>query len=95
MSAMIGGAGNGKSAVEKEKRASYRIRIRMDFNPKTSKFRDQEAVDKFLASYGFYLNPGIKIEVCPLTVDVSSTSPKGEGVYMHPGPGTGAKIAHD
>ena len=47
----------------------------MDFNPKNSKLRDQEVVDKYLASYEFCLNPGIKIEFCPLTVDVSSTPP--------------------
>ena len=66
-SATISGAGDGKTAVEeKRKRASHRIRIRMYFNPKTFKLRDQEAVDKYLASYEFCLNLGIKIEFCPL-----------------------------
>jgi len=49
-----GGADKGKSTTEeKGKRASRCIRIGMDFDPKTSKLRDQEAVDKYLASYGF------------------------------------------
>ena len=56
----------------------------MDFDPKTSNFHDQEAVDKYLASYGFHLNLGIKIEFCPPYVEVSSAPPKREGVYMHP-----------
>jgi len=56
----------------------------MNFDPKTSKLHKQEAVDKYLASYGILLNPGIKIEFCPRGVDVSSTPPKEEGVYMHP-----------
>ena len=48
---MISGAGNGKAAVEeKGKRASHRTRIEMYFDPKTFKLRDQEAVDKYLAS---------------------------------------------
>ena len=84
MSATISGAGDGKSAVEKGKRASHHTRIVMDFDLKTSKLRDQEVVDKHLASYGFRLNPGIKIEFCPLTVDVFSTPPKGKCVYMRP-----------
>ena len=55
----------------------------MDFDPKTSKLCDQEAVDKYLVIYGFRLNLGIKIEFCPLNVDIFSTPPKGEGVYIH------------
>jgi len=44
----------GKSTVEdKGKRTSCRTRIEMDFDPKTSILHDQEAVDKYLASYGF------------------------------------------
>ena len=71
MSAMISGTGKGKAAVEeKGKRSSHRIRIEMDFDPKTSKLRDQEAVDRYLANYGFFSNPGIKIEFCPHNVDV-------------------------
>ena len=43
-----------KSIVEeKGKRTSRRTRIDMDFDPRTSKLRDQEAVDKYLANYGF------------------------------------------
>ena len=84
-SATISGVGDGKTAVEeKGKRASYHTKIGMDFDPKTFKLRDQEAVDKYLAGYEFFLNPGIKIEFCPLIVVVSSAPPKGEGVYMHP-----------
>ena len=56
----------------------------MDFDPKTSKLRDQEAVDKYLAGYGFHWSPGIKIEFCLNDVDVSSAPPYKEGVYMHP-----------
>ena len=56
----------------------------MDFDPKTYKIRDQEAVNKYLASYGFRWSPGIKIEFCPNDVDVSSARPGKEGVYMHP-----------
>jgi len=56
----------------------------MDFYLKTSKLCDQEAVDKYLAIYGFHLNSEIKIESCLHGVDVSSAPPKGEGVYMHP-----------
>jgi len=55
----------------------------MDFDPKTSKLRDQEAVDKYLASYGFCLNTRIKIEFCLYSVNVSS-APLKSGVYMHP-----------
>ena len=44
----------GKSVVEeKGKRTSHRTWIGMDFDPKTSKLRDQEAVGKYLAGYGF------------------------------------------
>ena len=40
------GADNGKSTMkEKGKRISRRTRIGMDFDPKTSMFHDQEAVD--------------------------------------------------
>jgi len=46
--------------------------------------KNLQALDKYLASYGILLNPGIKIEFCPRGVDVSSTPPKEEGVYMHP-----------
>ena len=53
-SSMISDAGKGKAIMEeKGKRASHRIRIGMDFDPKTSKFCDQEAVDRYLASYDF------------------------------------------
>jgi len=38
---------------EKGKRTSHRTWIGMDFDPKTSKLRDQEAVGKYLAGYGF------------------------------------------
>jgi len=63
---MISGADKGKDAVEeKGKRASHRTRIGMDFDPKISKLRDQEAVDRYLVSYGFRLNSGIKIEFLP------------------------------
>jgi len=56
-SATISGAGKEKAAVEeKGQRASYHTRIRMDFDPKTSKPCNQKAVDKYLASYGFCLN---------------------------------------
>jgi len=37
----------------------------MDVNTKTSKLHDQEAVDKYLAIYGFRWSPGIKIMFCP------------------------------
>jgi len=44
-----------KSTVEnKGKRTSHHTRIGMDFDPKTSKLRNQEAVDKYLASYGIH-----------------------------------------
>ena len=73
----ISDVGKGKAAMEgKRKRASHRTRIRMDFNPKTSKLHDQEATDKYLASYGFRLNSRIKIEFCPYSVDVSLVPPK-------------------
>ena len=65
-STMISDAGKGKFVVEeKGKRASHRTRIGMDFDSKTSKLRDQEAVDRNLVSYGFRLNSGIKIEFLP------------------------------
>ena len=65
---MVGGAGKGKAATgEKEKIASHRTRIRMNFDPKTAKLYNQE-VDKYLASYGFSLNPGIKIEFAPMVL---------------------------
>ena len=57
MSAMISGTGKGKAAVEeKGKRTSHRTKIGMEFDPKTSKLCDQEAVNKYLANYGFHLN---------------------------------------
>ena len=65
---------------EKGKRTSPCNRIGMDFDLKTSKLRDQEAVDKYL--YDFYWSPGIKIEFCPKDVDVSSAPPGKDGVYM-------------
>jgi len=55
----------------------------MDFNPKTSKLHNQEAVDKYLASYDFHWSPRIKIEFCPHNVDISSTMPNKDGVYIH------------
>ena len=49
-----GGANKGKSTVEeKGKRTSRHTRFGMDFDPKTSKLRDQEAMDKYMASYDF------------------------------------------
>ena len=56
MSAMISGTGKGKAAVEKGKRTSHRTKIGMEFDPKTSKLCDQEAVNKYLANYEFHLN---------------------------------------
>ena len=50
---------------EKRKRTSRRTRIGMDFNPKTFKLRDEEAVDEYLASYDFRWSTGINIEFCP------------------------------
>jgi len=82
---MASDVGKGKAVVEeKGKRVSHRTRIGMDFDPKTSKHRDQEAVDKYLASYSFHLNLGIKIKFCPHSVDVSLAPPNKDGVYMHP-----------
>ena len=52
-------------AEEMGKRASHRTMIEMNFDPKTSRLHNQEEVDKYLANYGFRLNPGIKIEFCP------------------------------
>ena len=49
----------------------FRIRIGMDFNPKTSKLHNQENVNKYLARYSVCLNPEIKVEFCPHGVDVS------------------------
>ena len=66
----VGGAGKGKAAVEeKGKRASHRTRIRMNFDTKTSKLNNQEAADRYLASYDLRSNLGIKIEFCPHSVD--------------------------
>ena len=69
---------------EKKKRTSRHTGIGMDFDPKTSKLHNQEAVDKYLASYGFCWSPGIKIEFYPNDVYVSLAPPSKEGVYMHP-----------
>ena len=69
---------------EKGNRTSRHTRIEMDFDPKTSDLRDQEAEDKYLATYGFRWSPGIKFEFCPNDVDVTSTPPDKNGVYMHP-----------
>ena len=94
---MISGASKGKAMVEeKGKRTSHRIRIGMNFDPKTSNLRDQEKVDKYLASYEFRLYPGIKIEFCPNGADVFSAPPKKGGcIYAPPGSSTGAKVADD
>ena len=83
-SGTVGSAGKGEAAAEeKGKRTSHRTKIEMDFDPKTSKLRNQEEVDKYLASYALCLNPGIKIEFYPHGVDVSLAPPTG-GAYMHP-----------
>ena len=50
--------------MEEEKRTSHRTRIGMDFDPKISKLLDQEAMDKYLASYGFHWSSRIKVEFC-------------------------------
>ena len=79
------GSDKGKSlAEEKGKRASRRSRIGIDFDPKTSKLCNQEAVDKYLASYDFRWSPRIKVEFCPNNVDATSALPDKEGVYIHP-----------
>jgi len=81
-SATISSASKEKATVEdKGKKASYRIRIEMDFDPKTSKLRVQEAMDKYLASYGFRLNSGIKIEFTPTMLMFPRLRLK-ERVYM-------------
>ena len=69
---------------EKGKITSHRTRIRLDFDSKTSKIHNQEVVDIYLASYGFRLNLGIKLEFYPNGVDVSLAPPNRKGVYMHP-----------
>ena len=77
------GMDKGKPTVEEnEKRASH-CRIGIDFDPKTSRLRNQEEVDKYPTKYGFRLNLGIKVEFCPHGVDVSQAPPN-DGVYMHP-----------
>ena len=79
----VNNAGKRKAATEeKRKRTPHPTRIGMDFDPKTSKLRNQE-VNKYLVSYGFFLNPGIKIKFCPHDVDISLALPNG-GVYVHP-----------
>jgi len=81
-SGTVDGAGKGKTAVEeKGKRDSHRTRIMMDFNSKTSKLFNQEALDKYLTSYGFHLNPGIKNGFCPHGVDIS-LAPSNRMVYI-------------
>jgi len=81
---MISGAGKGKAAVqEKGNRASHHTRIGMHFHPKNFKFHYPKAVNKYLASYGFHLNLGIKIEFFSHSVDVFSAPPKREGIYTH------------
>jgi len=55
----------------------------MNFDPKTSKVPNQENVNKYLVRYGVCLNPWIKVEYGPHSVDVSQTSPSGS-VSMHP-----------
>jgi len=60
--------GTGKPAAEKRKKDSHRIRIGMDFDSKISKLHNQEVVDKYLAKYGFRLNPRIKVEFCPMVL---------------------------
>ena len=77
------GMGTGKPTTEKGKKAFHRTTITMDFDPKTSRLRNQEEVDKYLAKYGFRLDPGIKVEFWPHGVDVSQAPPN-DGVYMHP-----------
>ena len=63
----------------------------MDFNPKSSKLRDQEAMDKYLAGYDFCWSPEIKIEFCS---NNSSAWQKG-CIYASPGAGTGIEAAND
>ena len=61
------GSDKGKSiAEEKGKRTSRRTRIGMNFDPKAFKLSDQEAVGKYLVSYGFHWIPRIKIEFFPM-----------------------------
>jgi len=79
------GSDKGKFVTaEKGKRASRRTRIGLDFDPKTSKLCDQEAVDKYLASYSFRWSPEIKFEFCSNDVDVTLALPDKEGVCMDP-----------
>ena len=42
-----------KSIVEEKGKSSRRTRIGMDFDPKTSKLRDEGAVDKFRLAMAF------------------------------------------
>ena len=53
---------------EKGKRSHFRTRIGMDFDSKTTKLHNQEDVDDYLAKYGVCLNPGIKVELCPMVL---------------------------
>jgi len=86
----------GKLLVEeKGKRTSRRTRIKMDFDPKTSKLRNKETVDKYLAMYDFHWGPGIKIEFCPNDVDVSSAPPGRGCIYASPSASARIEAAND
>ena len=52
----------------------------MDFDPKTSKLRNQEDVNEYLAKYDVCLNPSIKVEFV-LTV-LMSLRPRPMVVYI-------------
>ena len=79
---------------EKGKRISRRARIGMDFDLKTSKLHIQEAVDKYLASYGFPWSPGIKIEFYMMLTFFRPHPARG-GVYASPGVGARIKAVND
>ena len=70
-SSTVGDVGKEKATKEEKGKNHFCTRIGMDFDPKTSRLRNQEDVNKHLARYEVCLNPGIKVEFCPHGIDVS------------------------
>ena len=87
--------GKGKATEEKGKRSHFCTKIGMDFNPKTSRLRNQEDVNKHLVRYGAYLNLEIKVEFCPHGVRRLSGPAQWWCICASSGSGAGVEVIDD
>jgi len=71
-SGAVCGVGKRKATEEGKGRCpNFVSRLGWTSIQKTSKLRNQENVNKYLARYSVCLNPEIKVEFCPHGIDVS------------------------